>query len=161
MNALSNTVRIAVILAVCISPFAGCRKVDENEPTFPVTGTVTYQGKPVEGATVVLVAQSEGGRGAVGNTDAEGNFELGTFAEGDGAVAGSYKVKVFKYEMVSEPPSDGDDVMTEEEEEEMYTGVEEVEEAGNLLPAKYENPDRSGFTLDVVDQPSVLNLDLN
>lgn len=138
----------------------GCDSGPKNPPTFPVTGTVTYKGSAVEGATVVLVAEDAGGRGAVGNTDAEGKYSVGTFGDGDGAVSGSYKVKVFKYEMVSEPPNDGDD-MTEEQEEEEYTGAEDdAEGGGNLLPAQYENPNKSGFTVDVSDQPVTLDLDL-
>lgn len=140
--------------------FVGCDSAPDNPPTFSVTGKVTYKNKPVEGATVVLVAQTAEGRGAVGNTDADGNYKVGTFGEGDGAVVGSYKVKVFKYEMIAEPPSDGDDVMSEEEEEEEYTGEEDVEEADNLLPAKYEDAYKSGFSVDVIDAPVVLDLDL-
>lgn len=138
----------------------GCSEPDNNPPTFNVTGTVTYKNKPVADATVVLVAATADGKGAVGNTDADGNYSVATFKEGDGAIAGEYNVKVFKYEMVAEPPNDGDDIMTEEEEEEIYSGVEEVEESGNLLPSKYEDPYKSGFTVKVVDAPVVLDLDL-
>ncbi|MFN3193747.1 MAG: carboxypeptidase-like regulatory domain-containing protein [Aureliella sp.] len=140
----------------------GCDSGPQNPPTFPVTGKVTFKGKPVEGATVVLVAESSSSKGAVGNTDAEGNYEMGTFGKGDGAVAGSYKVKVFKYEMKAEPPADGDDVMSEEEEEEEYGGVEDEDDAsgGNLLPAKYEDPRKSGFAVEVTDQPVTLDLEL-
>ncbi len=149
----------AVAFCLCLAITVGCDSGPDNPPTFPVTGKVTYQGNPVEGATVVLVAQSGDGQGAVGNTDAEGNFAVGTFGEGDGAVAGKYKVKVFKYEMVDEPPNDGD-IMSEEEEEEEYTGAEDVEEAGNLLPAKYEDANKSGFEVEVVDAAVTLDLDL-
>lgn len=155
MSSLKST----AVFCLCLTLAAGCQSGSDNPPTFPVTGKVTYNNQPVENATVVLVAESADGRGAVGNTDAEGNFQVGTFGEGDGAVAGSYKVKVFKYEMIAEPPNDGD-IMTEEEEEEIYMGAEDVEESGNLLPAKYEDAYKSGFSVEVVDAPVVLNMDL-
>ncbi|GAB5401783.1 MAG: hypothetical protein Aurels2KO_00140 [Aureliella sp.] len=149
------------LLSVGLLLTIGCAPGDTNPPTFEVTGTVTYKNKPVEGATVVLVATDPSGQGAVGNTDANGVYKVGTFGEGDGAVAGSYQVKVFKYPMTAEPPNDGDDVMTEEEEEDEYGGVEEDEpEARNELPAKYEDAARSGFEVTVVDSPVTLDLDL-
>ena len=160
MTDSKSFVKIAPLAIGVLCLTLGCTEPDTNPPTFNVTGTVTYKSKPVENATVVLVAASPDGRGAVGNTDAEGKFSVATFKEGDGAVAGEYKVKVFKYEMIAEPPNDGDAIMTQEEEEEIYTGVEEVEEGGNLLPAKYEDPNKSGFTVTVVDVPVVLDLDL-
>lgn len=152
--------RMAALLLGILFLTTGCSEANKNPPTFNVTGKVTYKNKPVADATVVLVAESADGKGAVGNTDADGNYSVGTFGTGDGAVSGEYKVKVFKYEMVAEPPNDGDDIMTEEEEEEIYNGVEEVEEGGNLLPSKYEDPYKSGFTVTVVDAPVVLDLDL-
>lgn len=151
--------RSAVVLALGLAMTCGCDKGSDNPPTFGVSGKVTYKGEPVEGATVVLVAQDIGGKGAVGNTDAEGNYQVGTFGPADGAIAGAYKVKVFKYEMIAEPPNDGD-IMTEEEEEEEYTGAEDVPDAPNLLPTQYENPYKSGFSVDVVDAPVVLDLNL-
>lgn len=160
MNNLITRLPAVVILTLSIALLVGCKDGVENPPTFPVTGTVTYKSKPVEGATVVLVAEDSSGRGAVGNTDKDGNYSVGTFGEADGAVAGSYKVKVFKYELIAEPPNDGDD-LTEEEEEEEYTGVEDEDsDGGNLLPARYENPDKSGFSIEVKDQAVSLDLDL-
>jgi hypothetical protein len=154
-------IRIASILCLGLSIVLGCNSAPENPATYPVTGKVTYQNQPVEGATVVLVAQSTDGRGAVGNTDAEGNFKVGTFGEGDGALPGSYKIKVFKYEMIAEAPKDDDDVMTAEEEQAAYTGVEDIEEGGNLLPLKYEDPNTSGFSVDVVSDPVIVDLVLD
>lgn len=155
-----NYLRYVAALTFCLAMTLGCTKDPDHAPTFEVTGKVTYNNAPVEGATVVLVAQSTGGRGAVGNTDAEGNFKVGTFAEGDGAVAGSYKVKVFKYEMVDEPPNDEDEIMSEKEEQETYTGAANVKDAPNLLPRRYEDPYKSGFSVEVVDAPVTLDLDL-
>ncbi len=154
--------KMCALLSLGLLATLGCAQGESNPPTFEVTGTVTYKNKPVEGATVVLVATDPSGQGAVGNTDADGVYKVGTFGDGDGAVAGSYNVKVFKYPFVAEPPADGDDVMTEEEEEDEYGGVEDENEpeARNELPAKYEDPERSGFSVTVVDAPVTLDLDL-
>lgn len=147
-----------VTVAVCLS---GCDSGPNNPDTYPVTGTVTYKGSPVEGATVVLTPVTAGLQGASGNTDADGNFELMTFSAGDGALPGEYKVRVFKYEIVAEPAAEEGEEMTPEEEEEAYTGEEDDESASpNLLPAKYENAATSGISHTVTESPTTLNIDL-
>ncbi|HEY1189763.1 MAG TPA: hypothetical protein VGE74_19095 [Gemmata sp.] len=69
----------------------------------PVSGTVTYKGKPVAGATVTFVRGTgalTNGELALGTTDANGRFELtshfGPDTSGAGAVAGEYKVTISK-----------------------------------------------------------------
>jgi hypothetical protein len=69
----------------------GC---DTSTPQHPVTGTVTYQGKPVEGANVQFIPSGEGMPGN-GVTDASGKFTLATAGK-PGAPAGDYKVTVVK-----------------------------------------------------------------
>jgi hypothetical protein len=63
----------------------------------PVGGTVTLDGKPVEGATVTfhLVGDDAEGRLATGRTDKSGSFRLKTGNE-DGARPGEYKVVIVK-----------------------------------------------------------------
>ena len=65
---------------------------------YPVAGTLVFEGKPVPGAMVTFVAQTnEGGREylAVSSTDKDGRFWLQTFpSHGDGAVAGTHFIKV-------------------------------------------------------------------
>jgi hypothetical protein len=68
-------------------------------------GLVTLDGKPVAGATVTFHPAAEGGRMATGLTDADGVFQLQTFAEADGALAGDYKVTVIKTEALEASPS--------------------------------------------------------
>lgn len=73
---------------------AGCG--GENYPeTIPVRGTVTYDGKPVEGAEIGFYP-SDGGSGNVGGgtCDANGNYSLTTFETNDGARPGEYDVVV-------------------------------------------------------------------
>ncbi len=59
-----------------------------------VTGKVTLDGQPVEGAVVVFQGENGGGNPAAGQTDSEGVFQLGTFRSGDGAFPGEYKVLI-------------------------------------------------------------------
>lgn len=84
-------VQKGLALMVSLLVLVGCGK-PEGEKTFQVTGTVTYQGNPVEGASVGFIPEK--GRPAVGKTDAAGRFELSTFSPRDGAIAGSHKVVI-------------------------------------------------------------------
>src|SRR6478672_3109711 len=60
----------------------------------PVTGRVTYKGKPVANAAVSFTLESGGARIATGQTDNDGRFTLGTYAIGDGVTVGSHRVGV-------------------------------------------------------------------
>jgi len=57
-----------------------------------VTGTVTLDGKPLSGATIVFAPQQ--GRPACGVTDARGRSALSTFDKDDGALPGVYRVTI-------------------------------------------------------------------
>ena len=93
---------LALLCVGVMITIAGCGA--SNPPTTPVTGTVTYDGEPLEGATVTLTpdAGSTGSRSASGISDASGNFIIKTvFTDGanaDGALAGTYTVQVSKLE---------------------------------------------------------------
>jgi hypothetical protein len=98
--------RILVRLGAGLLLISGCNKGGEKLPTVPVTGTVTYKGSPVEGATVSLIAKQPDGRGASGTTDSQGQFKLETFVGGNnmlaGAMPGDYSVTVRKRESTTE-----------------------------------------------------------
>jgi hypothetical protein len=75
----------------------GCGSKGGHLPrTVPAKGIVTLDGKPVEGAQVVLVPAAEGATGAYGATDASGRFSLRAYEEKEGAIPGDYKVQVSK-----------------------------------------------------------------
>lgn len=157
----SSIFYVATALMLLLLPACGESESD-NPATYPVTGTVIYQGSPVENATVVLTPIAGNAQGAMGNTDAEGKFSLTTFETGDGALPGEYKVRVFKYEIVDEPdPTSSDEIVDFDEEEygEDYTGTEEVK-SESLLPSRYENAATSGITHTVPQAPSTLEIDI-
>jgi len=115
----------------------------DRPETVPVTGSVTYNGQPVEGATVTFVAGASEGRGALGTTDASGKFQLTTFEAGDGAIPGSYKVTVAKTTGDSGPMTQEDGVVVPP------TGGPPTTEVKDELPVKYKDASTSGLTADV------------
>lgn len=66
----------------------GCGRSDMAK----VSGTVTWQGKPVPDAIVEFVPANR--PGAVGRTDAAGRYSLTTLKPGDGAFVGPVRVIV-------------------------------------------------------------------
>lgn len=80
----------AITLACCLPALTGCG----GPKLVPVNGTVTIDGKPVDGATVTFVSD-DGKHSFSGSTDASGNYSLQE-GEKTGAYPGSYKVIVIK-----------------------------------------------------------------
>lgn len=130
-----------LVLAVLLC--LGCSG-EKGEPTYEVTGVVTLNDTPIEGATVTFIPPP-GGRGAVGVTDASGRYKLTTDVRDDGARVGQYKVTVAKYES----QSTGAAAAASEGE---YTegSTEDAPPAANVLPRKYADPSSSGFEANVV-----------
>lgn len=81
-----------IYLLVALIGFTGCSRGFKQE-TANVHGTVKLNGKPLTGGSVMFTPET--GRGAVGVIDAQGEFELGTYEPGDGAIVGKHKVAVF------------------------------------------------------------------
>jgi hypothetical protein len=155
MNKLSGGNLLAVVLLGSLLVLGCAGQPGADHPaTYAVTGTVTHNGQPVEGATVAFQAAAGSG-GAIGVTDAGGKYALTTFKSGDGAVPGEYKVKVFKYKSQASAAVD-------ESSEDYVAPTENEQTAGseNLLPAKYADPATSGFTATVSEDASKNVFDL-
>ena len=79
-------------LACCLFVL-GCRDSDRI-PTYPTTGKIVYvDGTPLGGGAVIFysVQHQLGARSPIGS---DGTFALGTYAPGDGAVAGTHQVSL-------------------------------------------------------------------
>ncbi|QDV59367.1 DUF4198 domain-containing protein [Rosistilla oblonga] len=95
MRNLITTLR----LALCSLPLlVGCgqQQFPGEQPVFPIEGVVTVDGKPVENIQIALHPagdlNAEKPFYPQGFTDAEGNVKVSTYADGDGAPAGDYRV---------------------------------------------------------------------
>jgi len=145
---------------VCLAALAflvGCADKGADVGTTAVTGTVTLDGQPVEGAGVSFSPKSADGRAAAGKTDASGRFSLTTVTSGDGAMPGSYAVAVSKTSgggsaapvLTPQDPAS----MSEEERAAFMASVQESQKASaeikDELPAKYKSAATSGLTAEV------------
>lgn len=138
-RALATTATCGVIIIVV----TGCARHHEDQwsrqwpARVPAAGTVTFQGSPVEGATVHFVTERQGRfYNAMGQTDAAGRFSLQTFRPKDGAVPGRHKVRIQKLTF-SEKPADLP----------LHESFKPIETSH--LPKKYRSPETSGLTVEV------------
>ena len=84
---------------------AGCRESTDRIQTFPARGQVLWEGQPLAGALVVLHPQSTSAPAplpARAETDAQGNFILGTYDSEDGVPAGDYVITVHWHQLAQD-----------------------------------------------------------
>jgi hypothetical protein len=75
----------------------GCNKRPNLPPQYPVSGTITLDGKPLGGAGIMFLPRGETrGTGAFAMTDAAGKYSLKTDYGGPGAPNGEYAVTISK-----------------------------------------------------------------
>lgn len=150
---------------------------ESGPPTFKVSGTVTLDGQPVEGAVISFLDEKGGPYNAVATSGPDGKYELTTFQKGDGAVEGKYNIMVTKYgkeEEVSpyDTPSDAGGQTVEEGNTEGYedaygAAMEGASQGGwrppktwNDLPEKYASVGTSGLTYTVTSDKAEHTFDL-
>lgn len=90
------------VVVVAIAVATGCKPSNPWENPHPVSGSVTYKGKPVGDAELTLFPVDPTAPESVrprARTSADGKFTVWTYQEGDGAPAGQYKVTVVHNEV--------------------------------------------------------------
>lgn len=137
----------------------GCGPVDDGLPkTVSATGTITLDGSPVEGASIVFIDVS-GTYSASASSDSKGYFSLNSFEAKSGAVPASYKVQVSKTVEIEGAGQASARAPSEEAEH-----AAESEEAGifwkNDLPKKYASIATSGLAFDITEDGAD-NLDIS
>lgn len=111
---------------------------------YPVSGKVTFRGKPIVDATVVLhpvTKPSEEDNFFLprGNVLSDGSFRLTTYNSHDGAPAGDYKV-TFDWTGSHEGLDE-----------------DEIDARKQILPRKYTSPDTSEFVVTISEGANKLD----
>ena len=135
----------SVALCICslmLLALAGCPARREEPKLVPVQGTVTMDGKPLAGASLMF------GGVAFGETDANGHYELSR-GEKRGVPAGEYTVVIEKW---TEP--DGSVYRSAEGVSPMEAG------ATQQIPARYSNPEQSELKKKVPDGGGTIDFEL-
>jgi hypothetical protein len=89
---------LSVLSVAWLLVAAGCGSKGPNlPPQYPVSGSITIDGKPLAGAGIMFLPRGETrGTGAFGMADAAGKYSLKTDHGGPGAPEGEYAVTISK-----------------------------------------------------------------
>lgn len=139
----SQVVRRAVggvLVLVCCAVMPGCGPSGPARlPVHPVSGSLTFQGKPLANALLVLHPKTKDPErpfSARAQTDANGAFKVTTYDQDDGAPAGEYAVTVQYYQLVGQGGS--------------------FEPGPNVLAPKLSTPETTDITVRVAEGPNTL-----
>ena len=146
--------RWLLCVSICCVVLAGCGRAQRWPAlTEPTTAVVRLDGRPVEGALVMLGPVGKG-YSSQGTTAADGKATLTTFSRGDGAVAGEYKVLVSLQETRDNPALKLPDPAIDREAYNLAR--DQAAQAGKsfylvreLLPQRYVSFDTSGFDAEI------------
>jgi hypothetical protein len=164
-SVVSASFAIPVVLVIF-----GCGDSSDLPPRYPVSGTVTYNGKPLVNGTINFAPTGPNGRGA-GGMIADGRYSLTTHDQNDGAIPGEYKVSVLakeadpsKVDLKIKKPREGPESEAEKKAMATYfpqkVAARAAAKAKNLVPAKYSSPETSGLTFEVKAQSNTAEFPL-
>jgi len=137
------------VLAGLLVVIAGCNSAKPIAGSVPVSGTVTFNGQPLEQGEVWFAPESGGkGQPATGQIK-NGKFTMVTTASSPGVVAGKYKVSIISNKPFT-PPKLGTPP-------DPKTGPQPE----SLIPKKYNDITTSGLEVDVKAATSSLTFALS
>jgi hypothetical protein len=139
---LSEVPFLVCLGGLALMGLVGCDSADHGtviEKVVPAEGTLTYQGRPLEGYQVTLLP-TDGRRPAVGVSDAQGRFRLGTNTEGDGAPPGKHPAAI-----VWIPPRPAG----EPGQEVIIDNPAQLPKPKVKIPDKYGDPKTSGLEIEI------------
>ena len=140
-----------VIIGFIAMACAGCDSAHDYGPTGTVSGKLSYNGETVAPGTAVVFVDMAAGYTCMGATDAEGNYTLSSWNEGDLPV-GSYDVMIRP--VVPEMDSDLDDP------EAAMDNPEPVAPMEYDFPEKYGALATSGLKFEVKEGANDIPIDL-
>lgn len=141
-----------VVVAVLAAAMSGCGQKSDGPQLARVKGTVTYQGQPLQKATVVFLPDQQGVRLASGITDDNGHFELMTDVPGDGVVLGKHRVTI--------SARAAENSLTQEQQSALLLAGESVPLGKPLIPEKYFQFETSGLSAEIKAGANTANFDI-
>lgn len=150
MSRNAFSVQLCLIAALFVPALAGCGASSGEPPAmvYPVTGVITYKGKPIVGADVTFSNEGEK-RSAFARTDEEGRYQLTTFSQNDGAVEGKSIVTVTKFVDVA-PATPEADLDSDDYDPPSFGAEAPPEKSKSEFPEKYSSAKSSGLFANVL-----------
>jgi len=165
MPTLNALVRgFLALLAMCgVIAMTSCGTDDTFGKRHPVSGTVTYNGNPLEKGRIGFFPDDPKGVGAAGDIE-NGSYRLSTGGGGDGARAGKYKVTITSKEDTS-AKAQADFAKVSKRDEpgvvpRQFTANAEAH-AKSLIPAGYGSVLTTTLTAEVKEQSNTIDFKLS
>jgi hypothetical protein len=130
-----------------------------------ISGTITYQGKPVSDAVITFVALSPSNQGASGISDSNGSYILATpGAKKDGAMIGEYHVFISKKipaDTAGNPIKEEPVIIPEgRPETEAQNENENLHLLKSLIPEKYADSSKPILKVNIIKGKNICNFQL-
>jgi hypothetical protein len=140
-------------LSLVLLVAAGCGSGSDRVAVYPVSGTITFDGAPmVGGGSIAFIPTgNQKGKAPGGEIDDEGNYVLNTYAEGDGALLGGFRV-VITQAVAEEPEPTPDGVAPPESKQALPEKY--------VIPVIYSDFIKSPLAATVEAKKNEINFDL-
>jgi hypothetical protein len=133
--------------------FVGCGGDVDYGPTGTIKGKLTLEGKPLPAGSSAVFMEPKAGYLAFGLTDAEGNYTVNTWNDGNMPV-GTYRVMVH-------PPGPANDSEKASAEEIMaHPEKFKAVPIKTDIPKKYRETATSGLSFEIKKGENVIDIDL-
>jgi len=136
-----------LVLSLVLVGVTGCSGRSDRPELGLVTGTISFKGAPLVGASVTFLP--DGGRPSVGKTDSSGSYQLVYIRNVQGAKIGSNRVEIRSLAEGADTQHDGDG-------EEVAQKVKRVTK--EIVPAKYNQ--KSELLVDVKSGKNTFDFNL-
>ncbi|MEZ6066404.1 MAG: carboxypeptidase-like regulatory domain-containing protein [Planctomycetaceae bacterium] len=148
-----GTVLASLLTLLCVGCGGSDGPAPSTDPQATISGTVTYDGKPIPLDSAVVFHCTEKGVTASGKVDSLGKYSLTGSIEHLGIPAGRYQVTV-------QPPQVKLPVMGEPGYEDVMMGKIPAAPVVKEIPAKFHKMESSGLVFEVKEGENTFDLDL-
>jgi major membrane immunogen (membrane-anchored lipoprotein) len=156
--------RLHVMLAgPALLVMASCGTDDGLGKRYPVSGTVTYNGNPLEKGEISFVTEDLTKNFGATGIITDGSYTLSTGGNNDGAQAGKYKVTIkSKEDYLAKAQADFQKESGKDNQKLPPHFVAKAEaEAKSLIPAGYGDPRTTTLTAEVKAESNKFNFELS
>ena len=154
---------LALLAAGGVIALASCGSDDTFGKRYAVSGTVTYNGTPLEKGRIGFFPDNPTGVGAAGDIE-KGSYQLSMVGGGDGARPGKYKVVVTAKEDVTAKAKADFAKVSKNTETDRIPGqfmANAEAHAKSLIPTGYGSVTTTSLTAEVKEQSNTIDFKLS
>ena len=155
---------LAALVVPALLVLASCGTGDDGlGKRYPVSGTVTYNGTPLEKGEISFVTEDMSKNFGATGIISKGSYSLSMGSEGDGAQAGKYKVTITAKEDYMEKAQAEFKKVTGGESPKLLPNFvgKAAAEAKSLIPAGYGDTRTTTLNAEVEPKSNTINFELS